>query len=148
MSVTITYDDPTFRSLFPAYANTTTYPQATVQAWWNSATNYVSNTAYGWNALTTAQRTQAVYLMTAHLIYLSAIIVNGQATGVMTASSIDKISITLEPPPAKNAFQYWLASSPYGMQLRALLYTASVGGLSYSTSSPVNAFRPIWGGWC
>ncbi|OWK47571.1 hypothetical protein FRUB_01270 [Fimbriiglobus ruber] len=58
----------------------------------------------------------------------------------MTGATIDKISVTLEPPPAPNAWQYWLQSSPYGQQLLALLQVVSAAA---STSRRVFRGKPV-----
>ena len=148
MGTTINYNDTAFRTLFPAYASMTNFPQSTLQAYWNNATNYVSNVNGGCftGGLSLNQQTQALNLMTAHLAYIAGLIQQGQVPGVMTAASIDKISITLEPPLLKNQWQYWLQSTPYGQQLIALLQVVGVGGFYVSSGLPGRAgFR---GGVC
>lgn len=137
----INYNDTAFRILFPAYANTTTYPASMLQAYWDTATAYVSNRNGGCytGGLTLAQQTLALNQMTAHLVYLAGLIALGQTPGVMVGATIDKISITLEPPPAPNQWQYWLQTSPYGQQLLALLQVASAGGFYISTAVPGRA---------
>ena len=138
---TINSIDPAFRTLFPAYADTVVYPAATVQAYWDTATAYVSNRAGGCytGGMTAAQQTLALNQMTAHLLYLGGQVAQGNTPGVMTGATIDKISVTLEPPPAPNQWQYWLNQSPYGQQLLALLQVASVGGFYASTAVPGRA---------
>lgn len=104
--------------LFPTYANTVIYTPTTIQAWWDTATAYVSNRSGGCftGGMTLAQQTLALNQMTAHLLTLSGLIASGNTPGVMVGATIDKISITLEPPPAPNAWQYWLQTTPYGQQ--------------------------------
>ena len=121
------YNDTDFRAQFPAFANTTTYPEAVLQQYFNTAGLYVANTNYGWLASVNGTLT-ALYLLTAHLAQLSTQIAAGQTPQIVTGSGIDKINVTLEPPPAKNAWQFWLQTSPYGSQLLALLQSLSVGG--------------------
>ncbi|OWK42459.1 DUF4054 domain-containing protein [Fimbriiglobus ruber] len=145
----IQYNDSAFRSLFPAYANTVLYPAAMVQAFWDTATAYVSNRKGGCytGGMTVAQQTLALNQMTAHLLYLNGQIAAGNTPGVMTGATIDKISITLEPPPAPNAWQYWLQSTPYGQQLLALLQVVSAGGFYVTTSVPGQAGFRFGNGW-
>ena len=67
-------------------------------------------------------RILAIYLMTAHLLTLQDMIANGDTSGGMeTSASIDKVSVTLTPPPSTNAFDYWLGLTKYGTELLALL---------------------------
>ncbi|MDE2100258.1 MAG: DUF4054 domain-containing protein [Patescibacteria group bacterium] len=132
----IVFNYSTFNGLFPEL--TATVSASAAQAYFNSATAYVSNQYGGcYTALmSVAQQTQALYLMTAHLAYIASTITEGQTPGVMTAATVDKISVTLEPPPLANQWQYWLQSTPYGQQLLALLQIASVGGGYASTAAP------------
>lgn len=140
----ITLDIAKFRTLFPAYANVTTYPDATVTMNWETATLYVSADDYGYMQGDT--RARALYLMTAHLFRLSDIISSGQTPGLLSASSIDKISVTLTPPPLKSQFHWWLSLSPYGQQLLALLRVHSMGGFYVGGSAERVAFRKPGGG--
>jgi hypothetical protein len=139
---TIHYNDAAFRALFPAYSPVS--PQSlptTIQVYWDMATAYVSDRAGGCyiGGMNLKQQTLALNLMTAHLLYLSGLIQSGNTPGVMTGATIDKISVTLEPPPVKNQWQYWLQTTPYGQQLLALLQVASVGGFYASSGVPGRA---------
>lgn len=129
----ITLDLTAFRAQFPAYANATCYPDTTLNAWFSAAQAYISgNYCPGWpNFMTQAQQTQALYLMTAMWGDLTGQIIAGDATGIITAATIDKISVQVAEPPVTNMWQYWLASSPYGQMLAALLLVAGVGGKYY-----------------
>ena len=140
-NVCIQYNDAAFRALFPAFANMTTYPQATLQAWWDVATAYISDVNGGCYAggMSLKQQTLALNQMTAHLVALNAIIAAGQQPAILVAAGIDKINVTIEPPPAKNMWQYWLATTPYGQQLLALLQLAGAGGLYVSNAIPARA---------
>ena len=131
----ITFDYALFQAQIPAYSNSMTYPEATVQAYWNNAINYVSPVG-NCGSVTCDKRKYAINLMTAHLIYIAGLIAAGQVPGLMQAATIDKVSVTLTPPPLKNQWQWWLMLSPYGQQLYALLQVNSVGGY-YIGGSPV-----------
>jgi hypothetical protein len=87
MGRVINYNDTFFRSLFPAYANTVTYPAVMVQIFWDTATAYVSNRQGGCyvGGLMPAQQTLALNQMTAHLLYLNGQIAAGTTPGVMTS---------------------------------------------------------------
>jgi hypothetical protein len=134
---TIVFDVAAFRLAFPQFANDTTYPDFMLQGYWDVAVLYVSDEAdYG--RLTGASRARALNLLTAHLTALSVLIAAGRTPGVVQASTIDKISVTLVPPPIKSDFDYWLQQTPYGTQLLALLEVHSSGGW-YVSATNINA---------
>jgi len=149
MAAIIHFNDAAFRALFPAYANTSQYASSTLQAYWDTATAYVSNRNGGCftGGLTLAQQTLALNQMTAHLVFLAGLIASGNTPGVMTAATIDKVSITLQPPPEVSQWQWWLNQSPYGQQLLALLQVASVGGFYASSAIPGRAGFLFGNGW-
>jgi hypothetical protein len=139
----IQYNDAAFRLQFPVYSDAATYPQATIQQYWNNATAYLSNQIGNcFNGMNLNQQTLALNLMTAHLLTLSLIIAANSTPGIVTGATIDKISVTLEPPPETNQWQWWLNQTPYGQQLLALLQIAAAGGRFYTGRPPVaTAFR-------
>lgn len=134
----IVFDYNVFITAFPAFANPVLYPQATIQMYWTMATSYVDDCNYGW--LQCLDRQLAINLMCAHLLALSVIIARGQYPQVIQGSTIDKISVTLTPPPLVNQWDWWLNSSPYGMQLHSLLQANSVGGWYVGGSAPLAGF--------
>lgn len=141
---TIALDIAAFRALFPAFSNVITYPDAVIQLFWDTATNYVSDQNGGCytQGLKLAQQTLALNQMTAHLLALNALIGNSSQTpGLKQAATIDKVSITLTPPPVPNQWQWWLSLTPYGQQLLALLQVASAGGFYYGGFPTSGAFR-------
>lgn len=140
---TIVFDVAAFRVAFPAFANDTTYPDATLQAYWDAACCYISPEDYGW--LHGACRVRALNLMTAHLAALSTMIANGQAVGVGQSATVGAVSVSMVPPPIKSGFQYWLAITPYGIQLWALLSAKAAGGLYVGGLPEKSAFRKVGG---
>ncbi len=134
----LTFDYDQFIALIPAYSNPTTYPEATLQAYWNSAINYVSDVNCG--DIHDGSRQYAINLMTAHLIYIAGLIAAGQVPGLVQDATIDKVSVGLTPPVLKNQWQWWLSVSPYGQQLYALLQVNSVGGQYIGGSAPLAGF--------
>jgi hypothetical protein len=149
MVCVINYNDDAFRGLFPAFASPTQYPAPALQVWWNTASAYVSNQSGGCytGGMTLAQQTLALNLMTAHLVFLSNLIASGNTPGITVGATVDKVSVTLEPPPAPNQWQYWLNQSPYGQQLLALLQVASVGGFYATSGVPGRAGFQFGNGW-
>lgn len=141
--MTISFSVALFRSQFAAFANATTYPDATLQGYWDAAACYVSDTDYGY--LSGNCRLRALNLMTAHLTALSDRIASGENPSMVSASSIDKVSVTLTPPPVKSQFQWWLSTTPYGAQLFALLQSKAVGGFYVGGLPETAAFRKVYG---
>ncbi len=145
----IYFDPAAFRTQFPAFQCTPAVSNDTLQAYFDTATLYISNPNCGnysrIGGLSTAQRRQCLYLMTAHLTSISLMIAAGDTPGIVTGATVDKVSVTLEPPPAANQWQYWLQSTPYGQQLLALLSVVSAGGLYINPRPELGAFRrPGW----
>ena len=140
------YLDPVaFRKQFPAFQCTPPIADSTLQVYFDTATLYINNPsggAYcGGRNLSEAQRRQCLYLMTAHLTHISQMTQSGTTVGVITNATVDKVSVTLEPPPATNQWSYWLQSTPYGQQLYALLKIASAGGMYINPSPAITGFR-------
>ena len=145
----IIFNPANFRDQFPAFQCTPPITDATLQQYFNNATLYISNQYCNWwGTLNLAQRTGALYLMTAHLTAISQLIAQKQNAGVMTSATVDKVTVTIEPPYAPNQWQYWLQTTPYGSQLLALLNVVSVGGRYIGGSPQRSAFRGSGWGWC
>lgn len=140
MSAVILFDPAAFKVAFPAFASV---PDATLQAYFDAGTCYISDRDYGW--LAGECRARALDLMTAHLAALSNMIAAGQMPGLETSATIDKISVTTTPPPLKNQWQWWLSLTPYGQQLLALLTARSVGGFYVGGLPERSAFRKVGG---
>lgn len=141
---TILFDPSVFRAQAPQFANTAIYPDAQIQAQWNLATSYISDSRVvgAWERISAGQQVSALNLMTAHLMSLNLAIASGQPAGVVQGASIDKISVQMVPPPDLNGWRWWLCQTPYGQQLVALLEVAAVGGRFVSAGAPVlAAFR-------
>ena len=135
-----------FRTQFPAFSNSSTFPDDTLQMYFDISTLYINNPSRpAYCGLNSPKRTQALYLMTAHLTAISVMIAANQGPGIMVNASVDKVAVGLEPPPVANQWQYWLQSTPYGQQLLALLSVASVGGLYIGGSTQRCAFRGAGG---
>lgn len=140
---TLTFDVADFRTQFPAFANETTYPDPTLQAYWDAATTYISAEDYGW--LNGTARLRALNLMTAHLTDLSTKAAAGHHAGIVQASTIDNVSVTLVPVPAESEWSYWMQMTPYGMQLLALLKVRAVGGMYLGGNPETAALRKTRG---
>ncbi len=141
---TLTFDVAAFRVQFPAFADETLFPDATLQMYWDNATCYMDdNGSYG--ILTGACRQLALNYLTAHLAAISVIIAGGDIPGQVQASTVDKVSVTLTPPENPNQWQWWLGTTPYGQQLLALLQARSAGGWYVGGLPESGAFRKYGG---
>lgn len=145
--MTTGYNDTNFRAQFPAFANTATYPAAVLGNYWLMGTNYISinNGVVSWNLTAPGQSQLANDLLCAHIAYLMTNIANGQPVGVVTGAAEGSVNVSIMPPPAKDAFQYWLSTSPYGMQLRALLKVVAGIGMYIGGSPERQGYRKIGG---
>jgi len=72
----LTFDYASFIAQCPAYSNETTYPEATLQMYWNGAINYVSDIG-NFGVIQGAARQYALNLMTAHLAYIAGLVAVG-----------------------------------------------------------------------
>lgn len=125
-----------FRAAFPLLVNT---DPALLQMYWGFASDFISARPQWCVKLST--QTRYLNLMTAHITALADIQATGSDPGIVTGASIDKVSVTLQPPPGTNQWQYWLNQTPYGQQLLALLQVGAVGGF-YAGGYPERlAFR-------
>lgn len=145
MSSQFTFDVAAFRLAFPAFADSTLFPTETLQMNWDTAGCYVDNTNSNCEALSGDCRLRALNLMTAHLTALSALVAAGQIPGLVQTATVDKVSVSLTPPPLKTQWQWWLSLTPYGQQLLALLQVSGVGGFYIGGLPELSAFRKVGG---
>jgi len=138
----IEFDAAAFRALFPEL-DCNNFTNAQIEAFWITATAYVSDCNYGW--LNGPRRALAINYMAAHLAALQALVRAGETPGLVNAATIDKISVTLTVAPQPNQWQWWLGLNPYGMNLLALLQVNSVGGWYTGGSCEISAFRKAYG---
>lgn len=139
-----TFDVTAFRAMFPAFADPLKYPDATLQMWWTMAIQYISDMD---NCVIEGDTLQlALNLMTAHLAQSFTMLANGQTNpGIITGATEGSVSVSMTPPPAKNMWQYWLATTPYGQQLQALLSALVVGGFTIGGLPETAALRRVFG---
>lgn len=130
------FDLTTFRTLYPAFEFDT---DAVILAVSEQALCFITDSGCdcgqtGWQ------------LMTAHLLQIRANATDGTGTGVVTSASIDKVSVSLQAPPfGSSSYKFWLAGTPYGQQLAALLARCSAGGVYVGGRPERAAFRSVGG---
>lgn len=142
-----TFDITNFRTLFPAFANTTDFPDALLTQNWTNATSYIVNNNYGVQ-LVDNDKFYALNLMTAHLTQLGVVIANGQTPGLVQNAAVGAVNISLTPPPIPNQFQWWLNQTAYGQQLLSLLQTKASGGFLVGGLPERSAIRKVYGTFC
>lgn len=146
------YNDAAFRAMFPEFADTVKYPASVIQMFWDLASDFIVIPSCPAGAfLSGNSAAAALNYMTAHLYALNLQQVNSGQTpgsvqgGYETAATIDKISVTMMTPPAKDMWSFWLTQTPYGQALLALLEVKAVGGTSVGGLPERQAFRKAWG---
>lgn len=124
MSNTVTVSLTEFYAEYPEF-NTDQYKDICPVALRQSK-NFISLKNCG--RLKDEQRKSAIYLMTAHLSVLSlrnrsgAASGSGAAAGIVASAAVGEVNISYQQIPADdNMFDYWLATTPYGLELLAML---------------------------
>lgn len=140
---TIVFDVAQFRTAFPEFSDITAFPDATLQMNWDTSTCYISDLDAG--ILTGNCRRRAINLMTAHVTKISNNTTLGKTTNFKHSASVDKISVSVTPPPASDQYSWWLNTTPYGSQLEALLSSNIAGGLYVGGRREKSAFRKVGG---
>lgn len=140
-------DTAAFRAMFPALADDAVYSNAMLLLWWDAAALHLSE---GW-MLSGATYDLARKLLTAHLVHLAHGIASsgsvGTSGGAVQSASEGSVSVSFTTPPTKTAWQFWLSSSPYGLQLWAMLTIAGSGGVYIGGLPEREAFRKVGGVW-
>src|SRR5690606_24123737 len=139
----VVFNIPLFRERFPAFTDPILYPDAVLQGYWDTAACIISPENYG--CLNGSCREQALMLLVAHLAQLATNIRAGVGRGVSASASIDKVSVSMMQPPATDEWGWWLAQTPYGAQLWAMLSVKSVGGFYVGGRPERSAFRKVYG---
>jgi hypothetical protein len=146
-----TYDDYVFRSQFPEFSDGTKYPMALLCAYFEMAGEFISVGRSCLSILNGCSGQLALNMMTAHLYVLGAAqtaAADGPGTvqgGFETSASIGSISVSTLAPPVDSMWAWWLAQTPYGQMLLALLRVKSVGGTSVGGAPERMGFRKIGG---
>lgn len=118
------FDLTLFRTAFPEFSSSTTYPDATINGWVSLATNSPMG---DWFTNATIAEDQ---YMIAHIGYLltKSAAGNSVAGGAETSASEGSVSVSFAQPPIKTGLEYYLSSTTYGRALWALLLISGAGG--------------------
>jgi len=136
----ITLDLSSFRSRFPEFSSDA---DAVIERYWDMAICYISDQDYGF--LSGDCRELAIQQMTAHLLKMAAAIDSGDTTGLVVSATIDKVSVSLQPPPGATQWRWWLSLTVYGQQLLGLLQAKSAGGFFVGGMPENSSFRKVYG---
>lgn len=146
------YDDALFRGQFPAFADAVKYPPIQVEAYWDMATLFITNNESPYNTIRGKLLATALNMLTAHLLSLAAQdkAAGGAAPGAnqggfTTSATIGEVTVAKLAPPASDGWEWWLASTPYGQMLWALLQLKAVGGFSVGGLPERDSFRKASG---
>ena len=128
-----------FRIAFPAFNSVS---NETIEYWADVAGSFLSES---W-ALNGKTFEHAINLMTAHLLFLNKKIDDGNnATGAVQSATEGSVSVSFTAPPSRDGWEYWLSSTPYGVQLWALLSGLMVGGAYIGGLPERKAVRKVGG---
>lgn len=135
-------DITSFRARFPAMKDELIFTDELIISQWYQAKDFISPG----RILRGERYESALYLMTAHLVWSHWLIMQGQTTAnVVTGATINKVSVSMQPPPAKSAWQFWLSSTPDGLKLWALLNIRAAGGVYVGGLPERTGFRKVGG---
>jgi len=132
-----------FRVRFPAFDDPVAYPDDLIEAYFGQAQCYIEND--GNACLSDSCLLEAIYLMTAHLLTLRDAMTSGDGADFVTSATIDKVSVTVQAPPERDQWSWWLNKTPYGQQLLSLLSLSAVGGMYIGGLPEGSAFRKVGG---
>ncbi|AHG75432.1 Phage protein [Mannheimia varigena USDA-ARS-USMARC-1296] len=131
-----------FRTMFPVFDD---LDDPTIELWAEVAEEHLKAS---W-VLNGKRLDIAMKLMTAHLLHIN---VGGESdggsaqnSGIVASASEGSVSVSFATPSTKNAWQHWLAGSPYGLQLWALLKQWSAAGFYIGGLPERKAVRKVGG---
>ena len=139
------YNDANFRLQFPAFADITDYPTAQLNNWWTMGTAYINIYDNIPSNFSNAQLQLAVDLMCAHLAQSFTMINAGIPSVVVQGTGEGTVNVSMTPPQISTSFGWWLATTSYGAQLRALLRAVAGVGLYVGGSYENMGFRRAGG---
>lgn len=130
-------DIAAFRAAFPAFADDTAYPDAMLNGKMVVAKCYIED-----NSLTFGDdcRQYAYQLMVAHLLTIGNMAAAGTPSRLIASATEGPVNVSFSEPPSASNFTYWLMTTPYGVELSALLSANAVGDY-YGGSLELQAFR-------
>ena len=141
MAIHSTIDITAFRTIFAAFSSATVYPDIRITTYYGLAGNYISQKDNFCGGLNGTTLDFALQLLTAHMLYVAHQAQLNKVVGTVTSSSVDSVSVSLLPPKIKDQFQFWLSSTPYGLELLGLLSVKAAGGWVIGGGPEIQSFR-------
>lgn len=127
------------------FASATAYPDAYMQRFLTQATMYISTKNF---RIRPEVRVLAIEYMAGHLLTLAAVDAAGNANpnadtagSVVNSASVDNVSVSLQAVIAKDAFEQWIQSTPYGKAYWALLTANNPTGIFYVGNPRLDGIR-------
>ena len=118
----IDVDVKSLREAFPEFASEQKYPDGYIKRFLTQATMYISRDN---RVLRAEVRELGIQYMACHLMALSAVDGKGNATGndgnIVVSSHVGSVSVSIQAPIARDSFEQWIQSTPYGKAYWALL---------------------------
>jgi len=148
------YDEEKFRLQFQEFADPVAYPSIMIELYWDLASAFIDTVDCPFRMLNGKALVAAVNMLAAHLLIIGqrqGAGPNGSGTpggeqgGFETSATVGDVSVAKLAPPAKDGWEWWLASTPYGQMLWALLGIIGVGGTSIGGLPEREAFRKVGG---
>lgn len=136
-------DIAAFKKMFPALSE---IDEETIELWDDAANSFLKES---W-ALNGKTFDHAKRLLTAHLIHIAIKSNSGEgnsATGLVASATQGSVSVSFTTPQTTNGWQYWLSTSPYGLQLWALLKQLSASGFYIGGLPERRSVRKVGGVW-
>jgi hypothetical protein len=130
-------DIASFRASFPAFERDDLYPDAMLNGKMFIAKCYIED-----NQLTFTDecRQYAYQLMVAHLLSIAALVAEGQPGRLVTSAAEGPVNVSFAEPTNRSNFSFWLATTPYGNEISALLSINSIGDY-YGGTNALQAYR-------
>lgn len=126
------------RNAFPEFGDVSKYPNEYIQRFITMASMFITKDS---GRIKDDVRVLALEYMTCHLMTLSAIDGQGNAQGdgnsggVLSSAHIESVSVAYQTAIAKDMFEQWIQSTPYGKMYWALLSANNPAGI-YWVGSP------------
>ena len=134
----IVFDINEFRLKYPIFD---TISDDVVLRAFESAEMFISNNTSCY--LNESRLKYVLYIMTAHILQIGIDNASngGGNAGIVSSTSIDKISVSFEARLNKTSFQYFLNKTIYGEEILALFTLWSAGGYYIGGSNATLGFK-------
>lgn len=130
-------DIAAFRAAFPAFSDDAAYPDALLNAKFTVAKCFIEDNDCSFDP---DCRQYAYQLMVAHLLGIDERVSSGQPGRLIQSATEGPVNVSFAEPPTRSNFNFWLQTTPYGVQLSALISVNAIGDY-YGGNQALAAFR-------